>query len=79
LFSFHHVRQDAIDPREVAVALRLQPNEHLRLDSETHRHLGLLVAETRHAGPLLIGQGYNVGEVSLRIVSGRLTLGDAAK
>lgn len=47
-FSLLQVRQNIVDPRQVTLALRPQPLQHLRIKPYAHWHFLLYLAQAHH-------------------------------
>src|SRR5438128_2258619 len=79
LLSFHQVRKDVVDPRQVAFALGPQPSEDAGVKAYAYRYFTRSgVTQSYHFCQLFIGHARDVFEVDARVVHRRLTPGNAA-
>ncbi len=79
LFSFHQIRKNIVDTRQMASSFRLQPIEYLGINAHADGHLASYIPQPDHVCQLFTVQSRDVTKIDAGIVAGRLLRGGATK
>ena len=75
---FHQVGEDIVDARQVAFSLGPEPGENLRVKADARRYFPPDVAQPHQVRQLLLGQAWDISEIDVGVIAGRMTLGRVA-
>ncbi len=76
----HQIRENIVNQRQMAAALRFQPDNHVFIQTNADCPLPRSdVAESNHSCKLSIGQTRDAFEIDSRVVPGRLVCGNPLK